>query len=284
MIKNYFSSIRDTKNLTEIFTQIIEKLLKNKSKHLELNSLKVKHEFKLEAYLKKVDKGIDNGNDRRLAFENINKLARKEIFTEKNIKLFRKIFFSLDKKKFVNLYEIGIVSKLIPEFSKISDLPQFDRFHSLSVGQHTIKALNILKDLEKGEMVNKNYSFSFDEIKKNLNRRSLFYAALLHDIGKGKGGEHNKKGKEISKKIVLRLGENITVAKQTSKLVYNHSLLSDVAFKKDFEDHSVIRHVTQKIKNIPFLRSLFILTVTDISAVDQGLWNNWKATLLSKLF
>ena len=74
----------------------------------------------------------------------------------------------------------------------------------MSVGQHTIKALNILKDLEKGEMVNKNYSFSFNEIKKNLNRRSLFYAALLHDIGKGKGGEHNKKGKEISKKIVLR--------------------------------------------------------------------------------
>ena len=164
-----------------------------------MNSLKVKHEFKLEAYLKKLDKGIDNGNDRRLAFENINKLARKEIF-KKNIKLFRKIFFSLDKK-FVNLYEIGIVSKLIPEFSKISNLPQFDRFHSLSVGQHTIKALNILKDLEKGEMVNKNYSFSFNEIKKNLNRRSLFYAALLHDIGKGKGGEHNKKGKEISKKL-----------------------------------------------------------------------------------
>ena len=74
------------------------------------------------------------------------------------------------------------------------------------------------------------------------------------------------------------------MAKQTSKLVYHHSLLSDVAFKKDFEDHSVIRHVTQQIKNIPFLRSLFILTVTDISAVDQGLWNNWKATLLSKLF
>ena len=74
------------------------------------------------------------------------------------------------------------------------------------------------------------------------------------------------------------------MAKQTAKLVYNHSLLSDVAFKQDFEDHSVIRHVTQKIKNIPFLRSLFILTVTDISAVDQGLWNSWKATLLSKLF
>ena len=32
MIKNYFRSIRDTKNLTEIFTQIIEKLLKNNRK------------------------------------------------------------------------------------------------------------------------------------------------------------------------------------------------------------------------------------------------------------
>ena len=46
MIKSYFRSIRDTKNLTEIFTQIIEKLLKNKSKQLELNTLKVKYEFR----------------------------------------------------------------------------------------------------------------------------------------------------------------------------------------------------------------------------------------------
>ena len=30
--------------------------------------------------------------------------------------------------------------------------------------------------------------------------------------------------------------------------------------------------------------SLFILTVCDISAVDQGIWNHWKSSLLYNLY
>ena len=61
-------------------------------------------------------------------------------------------------------------------------------------------------------------------------------------------------------------------------------MLSSFAFKKDLEDHSIIRNISAKIKKVSRLRTLFLLTVTDISAVDQGLWNNWKSSLLQKLF
>ncbi len=57
-----------------------------------------------------------------------------------------------------------------------------------------------------------------------------------------------------------------------------------MAFKKDIEDHSVIKKISKNIKSLNRLRSLFLLTVADISAVDQGIWNHWKATLLRNLF
>ena len=41
-------------------------------------------------------------------------------------------------------------------------------------------------------------------------QKALYFATLLHDIGKGGGGNHNIKGSRIAKKIVLRFGESIT--------------------------------------------------------------------------
>ena len=89
---------------------------------------------------------------------------------------------------------------------------------------------------------------------------------------------------KIARRIVLRFNESFETAEETEWLVSNHSMLSDIAFKKDLEDHSVIRRVSKSIKTISRLRSLFLLTVTDISAVDHGLWNYWKASLLRDLY
>ena len=41
---------------------------------------------------------------------------------------------------------------------------------------------------------------------KNFSKKPLFFATLLHDIGKGLGGNHNLKGAEIARKIVQELG------------------------------------------------------------------------------
>ncbi len=282
MMKDFFKHIKNTKNLTEIFSQIIERAMKEK--HQEIFIPKEKPKLMLQVFLDRLYKGIDDANDKRMILEFLGKSDKTEILNAKNISLFKKIFFSLDKKKLVILFDLGVISKLIPEFSKISYLPQFDRFHSLSVGQHTLKAVNILKDLKEEKIKKKTYTFSYNEIKKKFNLKALYYATLFHDIGKGRGGQHNKRGAKIAKDIVLRFGENIKTAEDTFWLVKNHSLLSDVAFKKDFQDHSVIRNASEKIENIPRLRALFLLTVTDISAVEKGLWNNWKSTLLQQLF
>ncbi len=284
MMKDYFQQIRSTKNLAEIFSKILENELDNR-KERQLFLVPPKKPPKLlDLFLKKLSLGKNDIYEQRLVLEYINKFDKSEIKEPENINFFKKIFFSLKKERLTLLFDLGIISKIIPEFSRIAYLPQFDRFHSLTVGQHTLKAVNILKDLEENKIKKNSYQFFYKELKKNFNKRALYFATLLHDIGKGRGGDHQKKGSYIAKKIVLRFNENLNTANETAWLVFNHSLLSDFAFKKDLQDHSIIRNISNRIKTISRLRALFLLTVTDISAVDQGLWNNWKSSLLQQLF
>ena len=284
MMKTYFLKIRNIKNLTDIFSQIIEKKLIEKNENNSFQIPTIKPNFLLENFLKKLCSNKIKAIDRRLIIEYIDELKEQDVLNLTNISFFKKILFSKNKERLLILFDLGIISKIIPEFSRISYLPQFDRFHSLTVGQHTLRALNILKDLINPEVDIKANSFVKNEYKKKFNKRSLFYATLLHDIGKGRGGNHNLVGAELAKKIVLKLNESERIANDTHWLVNNHSLLSDYAFSKDIEDFSILRKISQKIKKVSRLRSLYFLTITDISAVDQGIWSNWKSSLLRKLY
>ncbi len=152
------------------------------------------------------------------------------------------------------------------------------------MGQHTLKALSTLKGLKKNNRKESFYKFAKKIFSKNFNKKPLYFATLFHDFGKGLDGNHHKKGAKIAESIVLKLNENKEIARETSWLVENHLLLSEFAFKKDIQDFSVIKNISSLIKNIDRLNSLFILTVADISAVDHGIWNDWKANLLESLY
>ena len=67
-------------------------------------------------------------------------------------------------------------------------------------------------------------------------------------------------------------------------MIENHLILSDFAFKKDIEDDSIIKKISKIIETNERLNALFLLTVSDISAVDHGIWNEWKANLLESLY
>ena len=84
--------------------------------------------------------------------------------------------------------------------------------------------------------------------------------------------------------MVLKFGENEKIAKEVSWLIENHLLLSEFGFKKDIEDYSIIKKISKKVDTLERLKGIYLLTVCDISAVDHGIWNDWKATLLEKLY
>ncbi len=281
MMKNYFFQTKNTKNLVQVLSQILDERLKKKT---FISDVKKNDENLLEKFLANLARDKKEFFQHRVVLDRINKIPKKHFFSKKNISNFKKIFFSEKKEKFMLLYDLGVLSKIIPDFSSIEYLTQFDRYHSLTVGQHTLRALNILKDIRKNITKKKHYEFAKKIFRTNFKIKPLFYAVLLHDIGKGLGGEHHLKGAKAAQKIVLQLYENKKIAEETSWLIENHLLLSEFAFKKDLEDGSVIKGLATQIPTINKLRSLFLLTVADISAVDHGLWNQWKASLLQDLY
>ena len=107
---------------------------------------------------------------------------------------------------------------------------------------------------------------------------------LLHDIAKGRGGDHSVLGAEIALYIGPALGLTAEETEMVSWLVLHHLLLSQTAFSRDIDDPKTILDLADTIQSPERLRLLLILTVSDIRAVSPKVWNGWKATLLRELY
>jgi [protein-PII] uridylyltransferase len=107
---------------------------------------------------------------------------------------------------------------------------------------------------------------------------------LMHDIAKGRGGDHSQIGAELALEVGPALGLTAEETETVSWLVLHHLLLSTIAFKRDIDDPKTIVDVADIIQSPERLRLLLILTVSDMRAVSAKVWNNWKATLLRELY
>jgi len=119
---------------------------------------------------------------------------------------------------------------------------------------------------------------------KITSRRVLYVAVFLHDIAKGRGGDHSVLGAEVAQNLCPRLGLSPSETEQVAWLVKNHLLMSHVAFKRDISDPKLIDEFINLIKSPERLRLLCVLTIVDIRAVGPNVWNTWKRQLLSDLY
>ena len=115
-------------------------------------------------------------------------------------------------------------------------------------------------------------------------RRTLYVAVLLHDIAKGRGGDHSELGAEIALELCPRFGLDEAETETVAWLVRYHLLLSTTAFRRDLADPKTIEDFVRTVQSPERLRLLLILTVVDIRAVGPGMWNEWKRQLLRTLF
>ena len=119
---------------------------------------------------------------------------------------------------------------------------------------------------------------------KGVDRRVLYVALLLHDIGKGSGRDHSAVGAEVAERLCPRFGLDDEETELVVWLVQNHLLMSDVAQKRDLAEPRTVRDFAQAVKSPTRLKLLTVLTVCDIRGVGPGVWNNWKAMLLRGLY
>jgi [protein-PII] uridylyltransferase len=179
--------------------------------------------------------------------------------------------------------EAGIFGRFVPDFGRVVAQMQFDMYHHYTVDEHSIRAIGLLARIEQGEF-REDHPLASALVRQIASRRALYVAVLLHDIAKGRGGDHSVLGAEVARELCPRLGLTAAETETVAWLVRWHLLMSATAFKRDLADPQTIRDFVERVKSPERLRLLFVLTVVDIRAVGPGVWNGWKRQLLGTLF
>jgi [protein-PII] uridylyltransferase len=179
--------------------------------------------------------------------------------------------------------ESGVFGRFVPDFGRVVARMQYDMYHHYTVDEHTIRAIGLLARIEKGELA-ADHPLSTAIMQKIISRRALYVAVLLHDIAKGRGGDHSVLGEEVAHRLCPRLGLSAAETETVGWLVRWHLLMSATAFKRDLSDPKTISDFAEAVASVERLRLLLVLTVVDIRAVGPGVWNGWKAQLLTTLF
>ena len=179
--------------------------------------------------------------------------------------------------------ETGFLGRYLPDWARIVGQMQFDTYHVFTVDEHTIEAVRVLNAVERGELRDAVPVASgvMDHLQ---SRRALYVALLLHDIAKGRGGDHSELGAEVAQEVGPAIGLSAEETETVSWLVLHHLLLSQTAFKRDIDDPKTILDLAETIQSPERLRLLLALTVADMRAVSPKVWNGWKATLLRELY
>ncbi|MEO1554435.1 MAG: [protein-PII] uridylyltransferase, partial [Pseudomonadota bacterium] len=176
--------------------------------------------------------------------------------------------------------EAGILGRFLPEFGGIVAQTQFNMYHHYTVDEHTIRAMEHIARMDKGE---EGFSLAKQLYGKIENRRALYLAMLLHDTGKGLG-DQQVEGMKTARRACRRLGLDKAETELIAWLVGNHLEMSETAQKRDIADPRTIVTFAEKVMDLEHLRLLYILTVADIRAVGPNVWNTWKGQLLGDLY
>ena len=179
--------------------------------------------------------------------------------------------------------EAGVFGRFVPDFGRVVAQMQFDMYHHYTVDEHSIRAIGLLSRIERGELAD-DHPLSTKLFEQIASRRVLYVAVLLHDIAKGRGGDHSLLGAEVAMQLGPRFGLDEAETETVAWLVRYHLLLSNTAFRRDLADPKTVEDFVHTVQSPERLRLLLILTVVDIRAVGPNTWNDWKRQLLRTLF
>ncbi|MEO2017487.1 MAG: [protein-PII] uridylyltransferase [Fuerstiella sp.] len=176
------------------------------------------------------------------------------------------------------MYETRVLDWLVPAMSEIRCLMQFNQYHSFTVDEHTLKTID--------EVV----SFADDETPVGSAYNSLRHKAtlhislILHDIAKGREGDHSVIGEQIADEVAVRLQTPENKKRMMMFLVRQHLIMPDLALRRDITDQALLMDFARLVGAPELLRMLYVLSVADIKAVGPDVWTDWKGDLLADLY
>ena len=169
------------------------------------------------------------------------------------------IFESLDQEE--------IIFEWIPEWMSVRSLPQRNALHRHTVDRHMVEtavhAAKLTRKVQRPDL--------------------LLFAALFHDIGKGRQEDHCVRGVRLIEPIAQRIGFDTKEIEILKNLVLHHLLLSSTATRRDLDDPATIQSIVSLIPDVSTLELLHALSIADGEATGSAGWSDWKAALVNDL-
>ncbi len=179
--------------------------------------------------------------------------------------------------------EAGVMGQFLPDFGRVVAQTQLDLYHVYTVDEHSIRAIGVLAAIERGDYADE-LPLASTLIHQLRMRDVLYLALLLHDVAKGRGGDHSEIGAGIAREVANRLQFAPDEVETVAWLVRWHLLFSMTAFKRDPNDPHTVDDFVGRVRSLERLRLLLVLTAADITAVGPGRMTAWKASLLRMLY
>lgn len=208
--------------------------------------------------------------------------------SEEATQLFLSLLKNVDETAFrsgstvAELYEVGLVSAMIPEFGPLVGRVYHDVFHVYTADIHAVKALEELQALTRGESGVR--SLAARLAAEAPRRLPLFLAVLLHSLGRTRGRNHEEAGARIAESVAIRLGLSAVDAHHVGWLVGNQLALYRWATQRDIHDPQALSEVVRMVETPERLRDLFLCTVAVVSTINPKAMTSWKARALEDLY
>jgi len=156
---------------------------------------------------------------------------------------------------------------IVPEWAEVRCRPQRNAYHRFTVDHHLLvaaaNAANVSDRVERPDL--------------------LVVGTLLHDIGKGRPGDHTEVGIELVGEMAPRMGFDGHDTEVLQTMVAEHLLLPDIATRRDLSDDGTIRYVADRVGSLEVLHLLDGLTTADSMATGPAAWGSWKEELVGVL-
>ncbi|NRA55640.1 MAG: [protein-PII] uridylyltransferase [Gammaproteobacteria bacterium] len=305
MMKQYYQTVRQVGELCDMLLQLFKRAFLGKIKDLQVFDIDSHYQRRDRFLEAKSDHIFDQPEQLILLYLNVANEPEITGIYAPTLRLLRRARNGLDQplstlepcrrafmellkhpngiKAFSMMHKHGILGSYLPAWQNITGQMQFDLFHAYTVDEHTHR---LLLNIGRFSMPEHKTEFPLCSvlIKTIAKKGLLVLAGIFHDIGKGRGGDHSKLGRQDA----LDFGKSHNLNQHDSNLVAwlveNHLLMSITAQRRDIHDIDVINTFAEKVRDETHLAYLYCLTVADICATNNNLWNSWKGSLLRELY